>query len=284
MKPPAAVIARLITPQRLSGYGSCAVYNGNGLIAKVGPGATREYHVLSGAAGQLPLHTPRVRDHGSDWVIMDEIPDISSRHWCLDELLDLLIDLAVLHDAFYDRPQEPGNPLSTSLSDHIERLSRHDPGESALLPPALRRTVEDPSVLLSILADSPTTLIHGDPYPSNIRQPRTGVRFWIDWEDAILGPPALDVAAWFLEGPWSLGRPINREMAILTYLAARTVPVDTEAFRRQLDAATILLTPTQNLTELAELDALPGFIAERNAALLRLGLTDPTHQPTSHVG
>jgi thiamine kinase-like enzyme len=123
-----------------------------------------------------------------------------------------------------------------------------------------------------VLEQAPRTLVHTDPYPRNILQPEAGVRVWIDWEDALFGPAALDLAAWLLEGPWSLGRSLDRTAALDVYCAARVQPVDRRQLERTLDAAVIASTLGQNLTALAREspDGLRVLVDERVAALDRL--------------
>ena len=229
--------------------------------------------MLSGAAGRVPLRVPRLVEQGAQFIVMEEVPDIGRRDWSEPELQVLLIDLAALHDAFSDTPETSRGPLATSLPSYVARVARYGETAGIELPERLGRTLEQPGELLEQLAQAPVTLVHTDPYPRNIRQPESGARVWIDWEDAVFGPAALDLAAWFLEGPWSLGRPFDRKRALDTYCGARATGVPRLELERTLDAALILVTLTQNLRELA---TQPGRLevlnAERIAALDRLGI------------
>ena len=93
-------------------------------------------------------------------------------------------------------------------------------------------------------------------------------------EDAIAAPAALDIAALMLEGPWFLGRRLDRDRLVRRYLAARTTNAGRD-FERALDAATIAITLSQDLSELEATHgatAVDAFIAERLAAVRRLNL------------
>ena len=246
-------------PERIDGCGGSAVLRGRGRVAKVGPSASRNAAVLS---LDLPLRRPQLLDHGPDWVVMEDVPDHEAP-WTPAELMTLLPDLATLHAVTVD--PLIGSPLDEPLLAWSRRV-RAFGNLSVPLPKPLRSVLEDPTPLLQVLTAGPRVLLHTDPYRANIRRPSPGERVWIDWDDAVLGPPALDVAAWLLEGPWFLGRTIDREEA----RAAYGEKVDDI----QLDAAVLLITLTQDLVSLTESKGpavVGAFIDERMECLARLG-------------
>jgi len=261
-------------PEPVTGYGASRVYRGNGLVAKVGPGAAAERYVLSPPT-PLPIETPSLVSAGDGWVVMTEIADVADRRWSLPELVDLVSDLASLHDAFHDGASLADGPPAVSLPDYFARLTEN--GDGTGLPDRLRDALTAPQPFIARLTAEPTTLVHGDPYPRNIRQPSAGRRVWIDWEDSLAGPAALDIAAWAMEGPWALGTSIDLSAAVDHYLVRRRVPVDRRRLSTAVDAATVLLTPSQNLASLAATGgsgAVAAFVADRLAALDRLAVAD----------
>lgn len=277
METPAAVAELLGEHRWLPGYGSCRVLAGNGLVAKVGPGAHREAFVLSGRLGAMPITVPKFVDAGPDWVVMCEIVDTAGANWSLAEYEELLDELAVLHDAFDDSQALRHSPFQQDLRVYLERVSDYGARTEVSLPIELRRVLDDPEPVVQLLEREPTTLVHTDPYPANVLCDVSGQKVWIDWEDALAGPAALDVAGWLLEGPWKYGRSLDQDAAIRRYLRTRPGDVDAASFRRAVDAATLFLTPSQNLDALADTcgqAALDAFVAERVAALARLGLDD----------
>ncbi|MFD0556507.1 phosphotransferase family enzyme [Stackebrandtia endophytica] len=266
-EPVRALLGASIEP--LTGYGASRVYRGNGLVAKVGPGAAAERHVLTRLA-PLPIETPESVADGEGWIVMAEVADTADRIWPLPELVELLDDLAALHDSHQAHPALTG-PLAVSLVEYFERLAGY--GDATGLPERLRAALAAPQHLIALLEAEPVTLVHGDPYPRNILRPAAGRRVWIDWEDSLAGPAALDVAAWAMEGPWGSGSSIYGPAALDHYLARRRAPVERRRFSLAVDAASILLTPSQNLTELADSrgsGAVAAFVADRLAALDRL--------------
>jgi hypothetical protein len=166
---------------------------------------------------------------------MEDVPDHGGQ-WEVSELMTLLADLAALHAAPVERLI--GSPLDEPLVTWFRRVGAFG-NLSVPLPEPLRAVLDDPTPLLDVLTAAPRRLLHTDPYRRNIRRPSPDVRVWVDWDDAVLGPPALDVAAWLLDGPWYLGRGIDRDQTRAAY--GRRVD-DIE-----LDAAVLLITLTQDL-------------------------------------
>lgn len=259
-------------PERLAGYGSCSVWRGAGLVAKIGPGAAREAHVLSGRVGAVPLRTPELVAEGDGWVVMRDV-GTDDRPWDERALMGLLGDLAALHDCFAGADATIAGPLPLGGRPLIEHHATYGVRERVALPAALAELLDDPEPLLAILEAEPATLVHGDAYPGNVVRTARSHRVWIDWEDALIGPAAIDLAAFCGSGPWILGRSLDRDRVLATYHAKRRHAV--ASLERSFDAAVIVWTVSQNLDALRDergSSAFEAFIQERVDALRRLKL------------
>jgi hypothetical protein len=246
-------------PEHLVGWGGGAVVRGHGVVAKVGPTAERNAFVLS---LDLPVELPVLIDHGRGWVVMEDVPDHGDP-WTPAELWTMVPDLAALHRAAVAPMM--GSPLDEPLAVWIERVAAF--GNLAVpMPSTLRAVLDKPGPLLEILSTSPRQLVHSDPDRRTIRRPSSGRRVWIDWDDAVFGPPALDLAAWLLEGPWYLGQRIDRDELGVAYHG--------DIDESHLDAAILLISRTQDLASLAQKgsEALNAFVDERMECVERLGL------------
>jgi hypothetical protein len=229
-----------------TGAGACRVFSGDGLVAKLGPPdvVAREAAVLSTS---LPVSKPVLVDAGPGWLVMTAEAD-DEGPWSDDQLTAALADLARLHDAFgggavASAPGLAGAPLRRPFSSEgADELLGPSRRLGVPLPAPLARMLADPSPLLAAAGEEPATLLHGDPWPGNVRRPFPGRRVWIDWEMAGVGPAAADLATWLNQTPWHPGVPAaaleGREVEI--YLSSRSRPVDRARFTRALHAATVL--------------------------------------------
>jgi hypothetical protein len=255
-------------PERITRFGPAEVLRGRGLVAKVGPTAARNALVLG---SHLPLSRPALVAAGPDWVVMEEVADHGG-DWDEAQVFDLVGDLAVLHSA------EVGALVGSELDEPLVAWWRRVSAYGNLdvgLPRSFLAVLAEPRTVFDVLADARPRLVHTDPYRRNIRRPAPGERVWIDWDDALLGPPALDLAAWMLDGHWFLGRTIDPEEVLESYQRHEVdgTPAITSA---ELDAALVLVTVTQDLPSLRDERgeaALARFVDERQNALVRLGLS-----------
>jgi thiamine kinase-like enzyme len=242
------------SPLDLTRKGSSTVLQGNGLVLKMGPPdrAAREAFVLGEL--DLPVETPTLVDSGDGWLLLRSIDNA--------EASDLaLADLARLHDAFTGAPVLADDRLrdvtQRELPALLERVANFEPSEP------LRRLIADPSPLLAELS-GPRTLVHGDAWPGNI----VGT-CWIDWEEAGVGHPALDLANWLYGSPW-VPASTDPERDLALYLNARAVRIDADAFARAVDAAVILLFILLDLPGIAGWDEKAGQeVVIRRAARAR---------------
>ena len=265
-------------PRRLTGYGESVVVAGRGRVAKIGPAdvVAREARILGQRVGRMPLEVPTLVASGTGWLVMEEVADIVVR-WDESQYVELLVDLAALHDAFEDAPALSGRWLRDPSGAHLQATLAEGGDRSGIeLPAALARILDDPAPVAQILAESrPVTLVHGDPTPGNVRRAAIGHRVWIDWEWASAASAAVDLACWLNEWPWAFGRRYDRELCIDTYLRARRRPVDRAQLGHALDAAIVVFFFASNLPSLARAsgtEALNALIAEGFEALQRLGL------------
>jgi hypothetical protein len=284
-------------PEQLATRGPNLVLRGGALVAKLGPAAARPAAALS---LHLPLATPRLVDHGPGWLVTEEVPDHGGA-WNETAVFELVGDLAELHA--FDPAPLVGSALDEPLTAWWRRVG-HNGNLAVALPAPLRRVLDDPTPLFELLRAAPRRLVHGDPYRHNVRRPTPGQRVWIDWDDALLGPPELDVAAWMLEGHWFLGRRVTFDEVRAAYRASPPTdrapaagdgapaagdgalaagdgaPAAGDGAPAPLDdarlaAAILLVTASQDLVALREEEgeqALGRFVAERLDALDHLGL------------
>lgn len=238
---PSHVLARLgPAPTEVSGAGEARVLRGGGYVAKSGPVSviTPEAEILR-LGPSLPIEVPPIVEVGDEWLLAADVDDRAGA-WTNDELMDALADLAALHEAFVTsallaRPWLR-RPFGADL-DGLLALARH---ARPPLPAPLTALLADPAPLLTVLHGQPRTLLHGDPWPANIRRPAPGRRVWVDWEQASVGPAAADVATWLDQTPWHLGHAIDDDAHLARYLAARKLPPDEHAFRDAVAAASIV--------------------------------------------
>ena len=252
---PAEVVSRLgVSPAGVGRFGSSRVLLGNGLVLKVGPEdrAAREAFVLGDLRG-LPLRVPRLLEAGEGWLLLEavEVADRDGASW-RDATL---ADLARLHESYAEKQVLHDPRLRSVTASELARLTEHCvalAGELEL-PAPLRVLIADLEPLLVELRDA-RTLVHGDAWPGNVLSAIDGGRCWIDWEEAGVGHPALDLATWLHGSPW-VPPADDPERDLAAYLEARTDGVNEPRFRRAVDAAVVLLFLLLDLPGLAEWDS-----------------------------
>lgn len=233
---------------------------GNGHVARIGPPevVAREAFVLGLDA--LPVARPALLAAGEGWVVTAEVADHEGG-WSNGDLHGALADLGRLHDQYEAAlPAGAGpvlrRPFDGATTDGLLAGSRP---HAHLLPPLLARLLAEPEPLLDVLGREPVTLLHGDPWPANIRRPGPGRRVWVDWEQASIGPAAADLATWLDQTPWYLRREIDEDEHLAAYLGARRRPVDPVVFRRAVDAAAVVWFLAFDVPRLPE---APPWLAE----------------------
>jgi hypothetical protein len=266
-------------PVEHTGAGACRVFSGDGLVAKLGPPdiVAREAAVLSTS---LPVSKPVLVDAGPGWLVMTAEAD-DGGPWSEEQLGAAVADLARLHDAFgggavSSTPSLSGAPLRRPFSSEgADELLDPSRRLGFPLPAPLARMLADPGALLAAAGEEPVTLLHGDPWPGNVRRPSAERRVWIDWEMAGIGPAAADLATWLNQTPWHTGAAAEalggQEVEI--YLSARSRPVDRARFTRALHAATVLWFLAYDVPHLAAgtaTDRAESLVAGALSALGRL--------------
>ena len=247
-------------PEDRSGRGAGRVRAGNGRVARIGPPevVAREAFVLG--LDSLPLTGPPLVAAGAGWVVTAEVAD-GEGPWTDDDLRGALADLGRLHDRYQDAlPAGAGATLRRPF-DGATTAALLAPAEphARVLPDLLARLLADPAPLLDVLGAQPVTLLHGDPWPANIRRPEPGRRVWVDWEQASTGPAAADLATWLDQTPWYLRREIDAGEHLAAYVAGRHDGIDPVAFRRAVDAASVIWFFAFDVPQLAE---APPWLAE----------------------
>ncbi len=258
---PAAVTALVgPNPEERAGEGAGRVLVGNGHVARLGPAGVvaREAFVLGLDA--LPVPAPRLVAAGDGWVVTAEVGG-DDGPWDDADLSGALTDLARLHDAYQDDLPAGADVVLRRPFDAATAGGLLAPARplSHLLPPILARLLAEPGRLLDVLGAEPVTLLHGDPWPANIRRTGPGRRVWLDWEQASVGPAAADLATWLDQTPWFLRGEIDAAGHLGRYLAARRRPVDPVTFTRAVDAASVVWFLAFDVPRLPE---APPWLAE----------------------
>jgi aminoglycoside phosphotransferase (APT) family kinase protein len=238
---PVEVISRLgAAPREVGRFGSARVLLGNGLVLKAGPTdrAAREAFVLEALSG-LPVRVPVLVDAGRGWLLLEavEVVDSDVASW-RDAAL---ADLARLHEAFVEEPLLGDARLRGVTRSELALLRERSAtlARELDLPEPLRVLAANPEPLVAEIGDA-TTLVHGDAWPGNVLPTLDGGRCWIDWEEAGVGHPALDLATWLHGSPWVPAAP-DPDHDLAVYLAARTSELDEPHFRHVIDAAVVVL-------------------------------------------
>jgi hypothetical protein len=271
---PGEVLLRLgPAPQDMTRLGSSRVMRGNGLVAKAGTpeGTAREAFLFGEAAALMPVGLPALVEAGPGWILTQ---DVGGEHIQPADVVPL-DGLAATHELFegatgieHDRFRD----VFVRERDGLLSGARVS-ANAAVLPEPLSSLLADPSPLLVILETQPRTLVHGDAWPGNVLARGTQDFVWLDWAESGAGPAAFDLAVWLYGSPWAPGS-TSPEGALGAYLAARTTPVEPRAFKKAVDAASVLsflLTDLARLTD-REPDLIERAIERRN--LIAIGLLD----------
>lgn len=147
------------------------------------------YRILAGAA----LGTPRLVAAGDGWLLLERVPGVE-----LFQVGDLAVWqevarwLAELHDRFADE-----TPPSPHLLHHDAAFYRRWPRRAVRFGlRELEPIAAAYDAVVERLVSLPTTLVHGEFYPSNVLVAGNGSRVApVDWEMAAVGPGLIDVAA-----------------------------------------------------------------------------------------
>lgn len=182
---------------------------------------TRERHFFARIASEVPMRVPRAyavgaerTDGGDSWVLMELLPRGKRIiDWAPEETPRALHNLAALHAQYLGRtPDWPPRPLTRDLDDVFAFV---DGGIRELrakyeafphFPRAVRERslqlaaelAQRPEIFREAFSRAPETLLHGDYHRGNlvVRDGEPHVVF--DWQFACVGPPAYDLAVFWL--------------------------------------------------------------------------------------
>lgn len=265
-------------PLDVSGEDACTVLSGGGMVAKAGPAAllARERLVLEELAPRVPVALPPLVEGGNGWILLEAVGDAATR-WTRDDVEACLADLGTFHGAFVGDDVLDDPRLRRPLGDELDSAlgAARDMADLDSLLPGATALAADPTPLLDRLAGQPDTLLHGDPWPGNVRRPAVGRRVWVDWSGTARGPAALDVATWVDMTPWAVDDLAPSEEQVGVY--ARTTGIERpDDFARAVDAATVLWFLLVDAARLEGVRHDPQLVerllAPRRAAMDRLGL------------
>lgn len=242
-------------PVELEGSQDPRVFFGNGYVAKIGSPDVieRERTILTQALGPMPMGLPHLIDWDIAWLVTEDVPD-SKSEWTDEELMTALGQLAELHDDFESGRALESPALRRPLGRDLGELLAASRSSGWALPEGLSELLANPASLVEVMRAGPQTLLHGDPWPWQIR--RSGSELvWVNWGQASVGPAAADLASWLDQTPFHVGRPIDRLGHIHSYLDSRKKKPDQDEFFAALDAARVLwflAFDVPNLPALAE--------------------------------
>ncbi|HEX5478136.1 MAG TPA: aminoglycoside phosphotransferase family protein [Dehalococcoidia bacterium] len=181
---------------------------------------TRERLFFAELAGQVPLRTPRCYAVGpalegrDSWVLMERIGRGKwMTEWTPDDTRGALRRLAALHARFLgDPPAAVSRPFTRDLDHTLSfvpegvRSMRARFDELPYLPRiASERALDllvalaaNPDAYRAALAQSPETLLHGDYHRGNMAVADGEEPVHFDWQFVCGGPPAYDLAIFWL--------------------------------------------------------------------------------------
>lgn len=180
-------------------------------------------HLVDSGLGTAEL-VASVTDPARDryWLVLEKVAGVELYQHGLAEWPAVLRWLARCHDHF-------------AHLDGGEHLARYDRDFFALWPRRAGVGLSGYEAVIDRLAAMPTTLVHGDLYPSNVLV--SGARICaVDWELAGVGPGVLDVAAITAGLDEDDARGLAEE-----YRRALTAPPDREGFEHDLACARLHL-------------------------------------------
>jgi aminoglycoside phosphotransferase len=162
------------------------------LVLKSGGRDTpHEVAVYRDVLAAADLGTPRLvaaSAAGAGWLLVDALPaaplwqsaDVGS--WCAAAR-----QLAVGHDRLAGLAPQQRPAAGTAYEVQLERAERRDPRAADLRGAC--------AAAADALRAAPTTVLHGEAFPSNVLLGPTGAVCLVDWETAGAGPGLLDLAA-----------------------------------------------------------------------------------------
>lgn len=200
------------------------------LVLKEPQGTTRRGTVGAGRrevsfyrylAEQLPIQLPELLAAHPDgeWLAFKLLPEGSHPEpWLAGDYKLAIRSLVILHDRFWNLGEDlmSYNWLARPIgSDYEIHVSAAKQGVKCLLEaPAnsitqdiellkdLKRLVQHAGVVVKVLREAPSTLLHGDYWPGNLAVYPDRKVYIYDWQQAAIGPGILDLLFFIQSSLW----------------------------------------------------------------------------------
>lgn len=182
----------------------------------------REASVYQDLVDQLPLNTPRlIAAHPlGDWLLLTQLPPQKTPSaWGAEDYLKATDLMVALHDRFWDLGPDLtvfawlARPLDSDFDIYVSAAAKGvkelvERGDSTLfardpeLGQLLGQIVVNADRIIEDLKEAPTTLIHGDFWPGNIRLSEDARMTVYDWQQTGIGPSTLDLVTFIQSSHW----------------------------------------------------------------------------------
>jgi hypothetical protein len=183
-----------------------------------------------------------VEDIGSSWV--GDLPEAARPDGLrrgAETLVRIQREIGADREAIASLRAEgaPNRPLATLLAE-VEAAIGPDGAavEGGLEPARATRVLAALDAAISTVArvGFPDTVVHGDFHSGNAAVARDGITI-IDWSDAAIASPAVDLVTWLA---WSEGRPGEVSAATEAWVAAWSSSVDADLLGQRIDDVLIV--------------------------------------------
>ncbi len=146
---------------------------------------------------------PRLLGHDGDRILLADVPGSDQYDAELPELLEMVSALVDLQAAWIGRTSElleiglpdwRGSELASSIEDVVARRGAHVPVEARSALDAFVSGLEARFAAIDACG-LPSTFVHGDFHPGNVRGGEGRGSTLLDWGDCGVGNPLLDLSA-----------------------------------------------------------------------------------------
>ncbi|MBI3241427.1 MAG: aminoglycoside phosphotransferase family protein [Chloroflexi bacterium] len=206
----------------------------------------REVGLYRSLTSQLTLTVPELvaSDSNGAWLILEPYPtEVPPEHWTADHYRQAVIDLARLHDRFWNLGEDLqayawlGRPLTGDFAVYvmaaaqameiiIERGAPTAITDSLRFATTLARLISEAEIVSRFLQSATHTLLHGDYWPGNISIDEDGRHVVYDWQMVSVGPGVMDLLV-LINNSRMLLPPLPVEPAELVELYRREIAART---------------------------------------------------------